>query len=78
MTRPFAVGSGFDHAQHLAEPLAGRLAATPLRSHARYSREKILAGLDYAHLKRLPNSFQQGAFQAVTRACNRARDRIRS
>ncbi|MEO6144195.1 MAG: DUF3427 domain-containing protein [Dermatophilaceae bacterium] len=58
------IQSAFDHAQHLAEPLAGRLAATTLRTHARYSREEIVAALDYAHLKRLPNSFQQGVLRA--------------
>jgi superfamily II DNA or RNA helicase len=58
------VESAFDQAQHVAAPLAGRLASLPLLSHARYSREEIVAALDYAHLRRLPNSLQQGVFWA--------------
>ena len=54
----------FDHAQHVASPVPGNLAASPLRSHARYSREEILAALEYAHLKRLPSSFQTGVLWA--------------
>jgi hypothetical protein len=54
----------FDHAQHVASPVAGRLTGSPLRSHARYSREEIVAALDYAHLKRLPNSFREGVLWA--------------
>ena len=54
------VENAFDHAQHVAHPMSGRLATSPLRSHARYLREEILAALDYAHLKRLPSSFQPG------------------
>lgn len=58
------VENGFDHAQHVAAPMSRRLASSPLRTHARYSREEILAALDYAHLKRLPNSFQSGVLWA--------------
>ena len=32
----------------------------PLRVHARYQREEILAALDYARLERKPNSFREG------------------
>ena len=54
------VEHAFDHTQHVAAPLSGGLASSPLRTHARYSREEIVAALDYAHLKRLPNSFREG------------------
>ena len=39
---------------------AGELADVPLRVHARYQREEILAALDYASLKRKPNSLREG------------------
>jgi hypothetical protein len=58
------VGMAFGHAQHVTSPMAQRLAASPLRTHARYSREEIVAALDYAHLKRLPNSFREGVLWA--------------
>jgi hypothetical protein len=59
------VENAFDHAQHAAEPLAERrLASSPLRTHARYSREEIVAALDYAHLKRLPKGIQTGVLWA--------------
>jgi superfamily II DNA or RNA helicase/HKD family nuclease len=54
----------FDHAQRVTTPMAGELASSPLRAHARYSREEILAALDYSHLRRLPNSFRQGVLWA--------------
>ncbi len=54
----------FDNAQHVAAPLAPLLASSPLRTHARYSREEIVAALDYAHLERLPNSFREGVLWA--------------
>ncbi len=58
------VQNAFDHAQHVAAPMSQRLASSPLRTHARYSREEIVAALDYAHLKRLPNSFREGVLWA--------------
>ena len=54
----------FDHAQRVTAPMAPPLASLPLRTHARYSREEIVAALDYAHLKRLPNSFREGVLWA--------------
>ena len=50
----------FEAARHLALPLTGRLADLPLRVHARYQREEVLAALDYASLARKPNSFREG------------------
>ena len=35
--------------------LTGPLPDVPLRVHARYQREEILAALDYANLERKPN-----------------------
>jgi len=58
------IENAFDHAQHVTAPMSRRLASSPLRTHARYSREEIVAALDYAHLQRLPNSFQQGVLWA--------------
>ncbi len=58
------VEHAFDHTQHVAAPMAGHLASSPLGTHARYSREEIVAALDYAHLKRLPNSFREGVLWA--------------
>ncbi|TCC55110.1 DUF3427 domain-containing protein [Kribbella pittospori] len=49
-----------DHARHRAFQLSGRLGHLPLRVHARYQREEILAALDYANLQRKPSTFQSG------------------
>jgi superfamily II DNA or RNA helicase len=54
------IENAFDHAQHVTAPMSPPLASSPLRTHARYSREEIVAALDYAHLKRLPSGFQTG------------------
>lgn len=50
----------FDETRHDALPLCGSLAAVPLRVHASYQREEILAALDYANLQRKPTSMMQG------------------
>ncbi|HET7736884.1 MAG TPA: DUF3427 domain-containing protein [Nocardioidaceae bacterium] len=50
----------FDSARHAAIELKGSLAGIPLRVHARYQREEILAALDYGTLERKPNSFREG------------------
>lgn len=50
----------FDAARHQALDLTGGLVQVPLRVHARYQREEILAGLGYASLERRPNSFREG------------------
>jgi superfamily II DNA or RNA helicase/HKD family nuclease len=54
------VDLSFDAARHLALDLAGPLAEVPLKVHAQYQREEILAALDYASLERRPNSFREG------------------
>ncbi len=50
----------FDAGRHAAHPLTGALADVPLRVHARYQREEILAALDHASTERRPNSFREG------------------
>ena len=59
------IENAFDHAQHVAAPMPGRLTSSPLRTHARYSREEIVAALGYANLTRLPSNFQSGVLWAV-------------
>jgi superfamily II DNA or RNA helicase/HKD family nuclease len=58
------IENSFDRAQHITSPIPAPLSSSPLRSHARYSREEIVAALDYAHLSRLPNSFREGVLWA--------------
>ena len=50
----------FDETRHGALPLTESLADVPLRVHASYQREEILAALDYANLQRKPTSMMQG------------------
>jgi superfamily II DNA or RNA helicase/HKD family nuclease len=54
------VDLSFDAARHHALDLAGGLADVPLKVHAQYQREEVLAALDYASLQRKPNSFREG------------------
>lgn len=54
------VDISFDTARHQAIELAGHLHELPLRVHARYQREEILAALGHATLQRKPNSFREG------------------
>jgi superfamily II DNA or RNA helicase len=54
------VDYSFDQTRHDAIALTGGLSAVPLRVHARYQREEILAGIDYANLNRRPTSVMQG------------------
>jgi hypothetical protein len=50
----------FDETRHAALPLPGSLEQVPLRVHASYQREEILAAIDYANLQRKPTSMMQG------------------
>ena len=50
----------FDQARHETTDLPGVLSDLPLKVHASYQREEILAGLDYASLERKPTSMMQG------------------
>src|SRR5207245_906031 len=57
----------FDGARHQTIELAGALSDVPLRVHARYQREEILAALDYASLDRRPTSVMQGVAYSEAR-----------
>lgn len=49
----------FDQARHLTGDLGGPLSQVPLKVHARYQREEILAALDYP---RHPSTFREGVW----------------
>jgi superfamily II DNA or RNA helicase/HKD family nuclease len=49
----------FDAARHVTTPMLGELGEIPLRIHARYQREEILAAFDFP---RTPNSFREGVW----------------
>ncbi len=53
------VDIAFDAARHVSVELGGSLSTVPLRVHARYQREEILAALDFP---RKPNSFREGVW----------------
>ena len=54
------VDYSFDRTRHSAIELDGALSEVPLRVHASYQREEILAALDYASLERRPTSVMTG------------------
>jgi superfamily II DNA or RNA helicase len=56
------VDLSFDAARHVSLELQDDLAEIPLRVHARYQREEILAALDFP---RNPNSFREGVWYSV-------------
>ena len=56
------VDLSFDAARHLTLDLGGALADVPLKVHARYQREEILAALDFP---RRPNSFREGVWYSA-------------
>lgn len=56
-----------DHARRRTVRLASPLGDLPLRVHAQYQREEILAALDYANLQRRPSTFQSGVVYAQER-----------
>jgi superfamily II DNA or RNA helicase/HKD family nuclease len=53
-----------DRARHRTIELSGQLHGIPLRVHARYQREEILAALSYASLQRRPSSFREGVLSS--------------
>lgn len=59
------VDVSFDAARHRTPALSGALSAIPLRVHARYQRDEVLAALGYASLERKPNSFREGVLYAA-------------
>lgn len=54
------VDLAFDDSRHAPLPMTGALQNIPLRVHASYQREEILAGIEYASLQRKPTSMMQG------------------
>jgi hypothetical protein len=54
----------FEAARHNALALGGIVKEVPLKVHARYQREEVLAALGYASLARKPNSFREGVLFA--------------
>jgi superfamily II DNA or RNA helicase/HKD family nuclease len=55
----------FDHTRHAGLRMDGPLTESPLRVHARYTREEIVAALDYASVEgRAANSFREGVLYA--------------
>lgn len=61
------VDIAFDETRHASLPLEGELEDVPLRVHARYQREEVLAAIDYASQDRKPNSFREGVLYAADR-----------
>lgn len=54
------VDLSFDAARHQTFELGGTLAHLPLKIHARYQLEEVLAGIDYVSFDRKPDSFREG------------------
>jgi hypothetical protein len=54
------VDLAYEAARHKPVELTNRLSGVPLRIHAHYQREEILAALGYASLHRVPSSFREG------------------
>jgi len=54
------VALGLAHAEHIPLPLEAGLQQVTMRTHASYSREEVLAALDWASLTRTPSSFVAG------------------
>lgn len=54
------IALGLDAAEHVPLPLEAGLAHVPLATHARYSREEVLAALGWATFDRKPKSFVAG------------------
>jgi superfamily II DNA or RNA helicase/HKD family nuclease len=54
------IDMSFDAARRQTTRLSGPLAPLPLRVHARYQLEEVLAGIDYVSMKRKADSFREG------------------
>jgi superfamily II DNA or RNA helicase len=54
------VDLGFSSARHITLELGDRLHGLPLKIHARYQREEILAALGWASMSRRPSTFREG------------------
>ncbi|GAB3125569.1 DEAD/DEAH box helicase [Tsukamurella serpentis] len=51
---------GFERSRQQSFPLNGACSDIPLRIHARYTREEVLAGLGHASLEAVPATFREG------------------
>ena len=61
------IGLGLANARRVSTRLSGELGLRPLRVHARYTREELVAALDYVSIDgRKPNSFREGVLFAPT------------
>lgn len=59
------IGLALGRAERVTSRLTGELGMRPLRVHARYTREEIVAALDYVSIDgRKPNSFREGVLYA--------------
>jgi hypothetical protein len=59
------IAIGLEGAEHVTQSISGELERRPLRVHARYTREEIVAALDYVSIDgRKPNSFREGVLFA--------------
>jgi len=55
------VAIGLEAAQHVTTAVPGALSRRALRTHARYTREEVVAAIDYVSIEgRKPNSFREG------------------
>jgi superfamily II DNA or RNA helicase/HKD family nuclease len=65
------VALGLDRAERVATRPHGDLGPRPLRVHARYTREEIVAALDYVTIDgRKPNSFREGVLFSPAANCD--------
>ncbi len=65
------IGLGLADAEHVTTSLTGSLERRPLRVHARYTREEVVAALDYVSVDgRKPNSFREGVLYSEPAAAD--------
>lgn len=60
------VALGLATAEHVPRPLEAGMQQVTMQTHARYSREELLAALEYASLARRPSSFVAGVVWSET------------
>jgi len=65
------IGLGLADAEHVTTSLTGSLERRPLQVHARYTREEVVAALDYVSVEgRKPNSFREGVLYSEPAAAD--------
>lgn len=65
------IGLGLADAEHVTTSLTGSLERRPLQVHARYTREEVVAALDYVSVDgRKPNSFREGVLYSEPAAAD--------